>query len=155
MDTPQYEQQQLFFTQAEVDAKLSEAFTEQAQAVHRAYINTSDDLRDRAIAWFKAEANNTMTKEDALSIFNGLAEALNWDTVTSIGSTYTVTVSINDLEVGTFDNVEADDEDDAVAQVLENLDAELSMEVSYGNQTITETYSGWNLEVTATAVEED
>lgn len=156
MDTPQYEQQQLFFTQEEMDAKVSEAVTDGVQALHRATVKTSNDLRTRAYEWFKSEARSgTMTKEDALSIFNGLADALGWDTVDSIASTYLVTVSINDLEVGTFDGVEADDEDEAVSEVLENLDAEAEFTVSYGNQTITETYSGWNLEVTATAVEED
>ena len=156
MDTPQYEQQQLFFTQGEVDAKVAEALNNALIKEQQSNRSLLASLEYKALDWFKSEARSgSMAKEDALSIFNGLADALGWDTVTSIGSTYTVTVSINDLEVGTFDNVEADDEDDAVAQVLENLDAELSMEVSFGDQTISETYSNWNLDITATAVEED
>lgn len=156
MDTPQYEQQQLFFTQEEVEDKVAQAVADATALQNQHHRSTMALLESNALNWFKAEAESTMTKEDALGIYNGLAEALGWDTVTSINSTYSVTVTINDLEVGTFDGVEAEDEDEAVSLVLENLDAEASFTVSYGDQTISETYTGgWDMSIDATAVEED
>ena len=157
MDTPQYEQQVLYYTQAEVDAKVAEALNNALIKEQQSNRSLLASLEYKALDWFKSEVRNgSMTKEDALGIFNGLADALGWDTVDTIASTYLVTVTINDLEIGTFDGVEADDEDDAVAQVLENLDAEATFEVSFNGQTITETYhGGWDMDINATAVEED
>lgn len=159
MDTPQYEQQQLFFTQEEMDAKVSEAVTDGVQALHRATVKTSNDLRTRAYEWFKSEARSgTMTKEDALSIFNGLADALGWDTVDSIASTYSVTVYVDGDEVGTFDEVEADDEDSACAEVTENLEIEATMfiRLNYNgsHREDEREVSTYDLDITAEAVED-
>ena len=128
---------QLFFTQDEVNAKVSEAVTDGVHALHRATSNLSNDLRARAIEWFKSEVRGgSMIDEDALGIYNGLADALGWDTVDSLTTTYRVTVLYNGDEVGEFD-VEADDEDSAIEDVRDNLSLEASMDISveYGGNT--------------------
>lgn len=102
---------------------------------------TSNNLRERALEWFKSEAESSMTKEDALSIFNGLADALGWETVNSITSVYRVTISFQGACVGEFD-LEAEDEDSAIEDVRDNLElveAELSLSLSYNSDSSHET----------------
>lgn len=155
MDTPQYEQQQLFFTQEEVDSKINFALeTAQVEAT-RSFNRHSNNLRNSALDWFKSEAKNgTMTREDATDIFNGLASALGWETVDSIQATYAVTVSVNGIEVGVFEGIEADDEDNACDLVIQEVEAEATFNLDYSGQTIENTVSAWDLEITAEAVEE-
>lgn len=145
----------MFYTQEEVDAKVSEAVTDGVQALHRATANVSTKLRDKAIEWFKGEVRGgSMDKDDALGIFNGLADAIGWATIDTISSTYAVTVSVDDKVIGTFEGVEADDEDDAVAIVTDEIEAEMTIELSYNGTTLSETFSGWDLSIDAEAVEE-
>lgn len=156
MENPQYEQLQLFYTQEEVDAKVSEVTRSWNDAVSNAYRNTSNDLRDRAIEWFKSEVRGgSMAKDDALGIFNGLADALGWELLDNLTSMYSVTVTVDDRVIGTFEGVEADDEQDACDKVTEELEAEMTIEVSYGRQTLTDTVYGWDLNVEAEAEEEE
>lgn len=152
MENPQYEQLKLFYTQEEVDAKVSEAVTDGVQALHRANARVSSDLRDKAIAWFKNEVREgNMIKEDALGIFNGLAGALGWNTVDSLTSTYSVTVMYDGTEIALFQEVEADDEDDACNKVLEDMNIEsvtISFDIFYGgsNESGEVEISSWDLD---------
>ena len=161
MENPQYEQLKLFYTQEEVDAKVSEAVTDGVQALHRATSRVSSDLRDKAIEWFKSEVRGgSMIKEDALGIFNGLADALGWDLIDNLTSTYTVTVYFRGNEVGQFEGVEADDESDAESKVLDEMgvDASINLEIAFGDHTLDEAISidSWDLsdDFTAEASEE-
>jgi len=155
MENPQYEQLKLWYTQEEVDAKVSEARAEATTDKLHTIAMTAISLRDKAIEWFKSEVRGgSMDKDDALGIFNGLADALNWDLLDNLTSTYSVTVSVNDVVVGTFEGVEADDEDEACDKVIEEAEAYATFEVSFNNDTITQNLDSWSLEVTAEAVEE-
>jgi len=104
--------------------------------------STTNDLRTKAINWFRGEVRSgSMTQEDALGIYNGLAEALGWATLDSITSKYTVVVSFNGNIVAEFEDVEADDSDSAEDEVRGNMeveDVEISFIISYNNQTARE-----------------
>jgi hypothetical protein len=103
---------------------------------------TSNDLETKAIAWFRSEIlEGTMTKDDALGIYNGLAEALGWTTLDSITSKFTVCVNYNGTTIAEFSDVEADDADSAEDEVRGNLsvdDVELNFSISYGNDSARE-----------------
>lgn len=103
---------------------------------------TTNDLRTKAINWFRGEVRNgSMTQEDALGIYNGLAEALGWDTLDSITTKYTVVVSFNGNIVAEFEDVEADDSDSAEDEVRGNMeveDVEISFILSYNGNTARE-----------------
>ena len=159
MDTPQYEQQQLFFTQGEVDAKVAEALNNALIKEQQSNRSLLASLEYKALDWFKSEARSgSMSKEDALGIYNGLADALGWDTVDSIASTYSVTVYVDGDEVGTFDEVEADDEDSACAEVIENVEIEATMfiRLNYNgsHREDEREVSVYDLDITAEAVED-
>lgn len=123
------------FTQEDYDNATTQQFHAGVEFSKR---SISESLRDKAIEWFKAEAESTMSKEDALNIFNGLAEALGWDTIESIATKFTVLVNYLGNTVAEFSGVEADSDDEAIEKVmsgLEVVDAELSLRLSYDNDT--------------------
>lgn len=104
---------------------------------------TTNDLRTKAINWFRSEVRDgSMAKDDALGIYNGLAEALGWATLDSITTKYTVVVSYNGMNIAEIEDIEADDEDSAEWEVRNNLevsDVEVTFEVTYGDHTYNET----------------
>jgi hypothetical protein len=78
-----------------------------------------------------------MNVELALNTYNKLAEAIGWETVDSLTTKYTVCVNYNDMTIGQFEDVEAEDEDSAIEEVRDNLevdDVELSITLSYNGQ---------------------
>lgn len=132
---------QTLYTQDEVDT-LNTRITEQYNlGVTHATNSVSNQLRDKAITWFKGEVRSgTMAKEDAEGIFNGLAEALGWDSA-NLTTLFTVTVDYKGYTIGEFSGVEADDEDSAIQEVSDNLevsDVEVSFVISYNGDTCRE-----------------
>jgi hypothetical protein len=105
--------------------------------------STTNDLQDKAIKHFRSEVRNgSIDKDVATDIYNGLAEALGWDTVDSINALYTVVVSYNGNTIAEIEDIEADDTDSAEAEVRYNLevsDVEVTFEVTYGDHTYNET----------------
>ena len=78
----------------------------------------------------------TLTKEVALEIYNTIADHNGWANIEAITSTYTVEVCYNGDIVLTVLGVEADTEEEATAEVLENLEVDnvrLKFDVSYGD----------------------
>jgi hypothetical protein len=133
---------QTLYTQEEVDA-LNNRINEQYQVgVDHATNAITNKLRTKAIEWFKAEVRGgSMIKEDALGIYNGLADALGWELVDNLSTLYTVTVSFSGTTIGEFSDIEADDEDSAIQEVSDNLeveDAEISFVISYNGNTCRE-----------------
>ena len=104
--------------------------------------STTNDLQDKAINWFRSEVRDgSMAQDDALGIYNGLAEALGWKTVDSITVLFTVTVSYNGTPIAEIEDVEADDSDSAEDEVRGELqveDVEVSFTVSYGDKSYNE-----------------
>lgn len=153
MENPQYEQLQLFYTQEEVDAKLSEATQKATLNTLRELALQNERISDAIFRVMKDEADNTMTKESAQELYDRFHNEAGLVNKT-IQSTYSVTVSVDDRVVGTFDGVEADDADDACDIVTEAVEAEMTIELSYNGVTLTDTIYGWNLNITAEAEEE-
>ena len=78
----------------------------------------------------------TLTKEVALEIYNTIADHNGWANIEAITSIYTVEVCYNGDIVLTVSGVEADTEEEATAEVLENLEVDnvrLKFDVSYGD----------------------
>jgi hypothetical protein len=76
--------------------------------------------------------------ESMVSIYNTIAEAVGWDTIDAFTKNYTVTVMYQGNEVAMFQDVEAEDEDNACDTVLENMNIDsctISLSISYGNRT--------------------
>jgi hypothetical protein len=110
--------------------------------------STTNDLQDKAIKWFRNEVREgNMVHDDALGIYNGLAEALGWDTVDSLNMVFTVVVSYNGMTIAEIEDIEAEDADSAEDEVRNNLeveDVEVTFSVSYNgtshNETVNTTY---------------
>jgi hypothetical protein len=104
---------------------------------------TTNDLQDKAIKWFRNEVREgNMAQDDATGIYNGLAEALGWATVDSITAMFTVVVSYNGMTIAEIEDIEAEDADSAEDEVRGELnvdDVEVTFNVSYGNNSYSET----------------
>lgn len=105
--------------------------------------STTNDLQDKAINWFRNEVREgNMVQDDALGIYNGLAEALGWDTVDSLTLLFTVVVSYNGMNIAEIEDIEAEDADSAEDEVRNNLeveDVEVTFSVSYNGTSHSET----------------
>jgi hypothetical protein len=138
----EYIQGTLFYTEADmVEARETQRtqFTAGTEYGARA---TKNDLNTKAIEYFRNEVREgSMDKDDALGIYNGLAEALGWTTLDSITTKFTVTVSYNGNIIAEFSGIEADDADSAEEEVSSNIsvdDVELSISLSYNGDSATE-----------------
>ena len=127
------------YTQEDIDA-LNTRINEQFKAgTDYATRSISNSLQDKAINYFRNEVREgTMAHDDALGIYNGLAEALGWDTVDSLTIKYTVSVMCQGNIVAEFENVEAEDASSAEDEVRSNMegeDVEINFIISYNGDT--------------------
>ena len=131
------------YTQLDMDEARETQRTQFNAGVDVGTNATKNDLRTKALDWFKSEVREgTMAQDDALGIFNGLAEALGWATVTKIGSLYTVIVNYQGTTIAEFTDIEADslsEAEDKVSSDLEVEDVEVSIQVSFNGETCSET----------------
>ena len=130
---------QTLYTTEEVDALKEAHKMEILDTSSRSATNTSNSLRQRALEWFKSEIRGgSMAKEDALGIFNGLADALGWDTVDNLSSLFTVSVRYQGDLVAVFEDIEADDDDSACEEVSDNLtidEVTITFDLEYNGST--------------------
>ena len=78
----------------------------------------------------------TLTKYEAVETYNAIALNNGWASIENITSTFTVEVCYQGNVVLTVEGVEADDEEEATAEVLSNLEVDnirLKFDVSYGD----------------------
>jgi hypothetical protein len=135
------------YTQEDVDVLKSEAqTTAQTQfnvGAEYGVRATNNDLQDKAIKWFRNEVREgNMTQDDATGIYNGLAEALGWETVDSLTLLFTVVVSYNGNTIAEIEDIEAEDAgsaEDEVRGELEVSDVEVTFTVVYGNKSYSDT----------------
>lgn len=131
------------YTQDDMNEALNKATTQFNVGAEYGVRSTTNDLQRKAINYFRSEVRDgSMDKDVALSIYNGLAEALGWDTVDSISALYTVVVSYNGMTVAEIEDIEADDTDSAEDEVrndLEVSDVEVSFTLVYGDKSYCET----------------
>ena len=151
----EYTQEPLFYTAEDVVAKVTEAlnasYADSDMKVQRAKDNTNfncalvleEELRN-------AVSDDKISAEDANQLFANIAGRLGWQaSVDFTVKLWTVTVSCNYDEIATFDDIEAEDEDDAVEIVRDNLNL---YDVS---ATATFEYEGRNYTYEVTSVEHD
>ena len=95
------------------------------------------DIQKHTITALRALiSEGTLTKTEALETYNTIADHNGWANIEAITSTYTVEVCYNGDIVLTVSGVEADTEEEATAEVLENLEVDnvrLKFDVSYGD----------------------
>jgi hypothetical protein len=95
---------------------------------------------ESALYVFKSQIRDGhLGREYATMLYNELAEACGWDSVSGIASTYSVDVIYNNDVIGTFEGIEADSEDEASDKVMDDLevtDAVLSFTVSCGSDSL-------------------
>lgn len=131
------------YTEADMNEARNTANTQFNVGAEFGVRSTTNNLQDKAIKHFRSEVRNgSIDKDVALDIYNGLAEALGWDTVDSITSLFTVVVSYNGNTIAEIEDIEADDTDSAEWEVRNNLevsDVEVTFEVTYGDHTYNET----------------
>jgi hypothetical protein len=131
------------YSQEDIDA-LNTRINEQFKAgTDYATRSISNSLQDKAINWFRNEVREgSMAQDDALGIYNGLAEALGWATVDSLTILFTVVVSYNGNTIAEFEDIEAEDADSAEDEVRGELqveDVEVTFSVSYNGTSHSET----------------
>ena len=147
MQDQQAEQLKLFYTHEEVEAKIKEALTgaytaeDLSRHAQRAKDNLSLQLAEstlNAIRYLVSES--TLDRDTAVEVYNRIAHNNGWDTIDSINRKYNVTVYYKGSYIGEFTDVEADDEDSAQNDVLENMEVEasLSITLSYGNDSVSD-----------------
>ena len=99
-------------------------------------IRWTDTVQKRTITALRALiSEGTLTHYEALETYNTIADHNGWANIESISITYTVEVCYHGDVVLTVYGVEANDDDSACNQVLENLEVDntrLKFEVSYG-----------------------
>jgi hypothetical protein len=123
---------------------------------------TKNDLQAKAIKYFYEEVREgTICQEDALGIYNGLAEALGWAPLDSFTTKFTVVVSYNGMDIGEFNDVEADSASDAEEEVRLNMnvdDVEVRFTLAYGEKSgdgsVNMTYD-WDDDFEFNAIEQD
>ena len=114
------------------------------QAVYKANVEGIEFCKkyssESALYVFKSQIRDGhLGREYATMLYNELAEACGWDSVSSIASTYSVDVIYNNDVIGTFEGIEADSEDEATDKVMDDLevtDAVLSLTVSCGSDSL-------------------
>jgi len=122
----------------------------------------SNELRGSAIDYFKNEVSEgTMSKDDAESMFNGLANAIGWDEAV-LTTLWTVTVDYEGETIAEFSDIEAEDEDSAVEEVENNFEmeeVEVSFTISYNGSTqtnsVNNTYQFDSSDLSFTATEQE
>jgi len=151
----EYTQEPLFYTEDELQARLTNArladALDHATQAQRAKDNTNyacatvleEELRN-------AVSDDKISAEDANQLFANISERLGWQvSVDFTVKLWTVTVSCNYDDIATFDDIEAEDEDDAVEIVRDNLNL---YDVS---ATATFEYEGSQYTYEVTSVEHD
>ena len=76
-----------------------------------------------------------------LNLYNQIADAVGYTRISTLANKFNVVVEYNGTTVAEFSDIEADDEDEAVEEVRDNLeieDAELSLTISYNGDTCNE-----------------
>ena len=114
------------------------------QAVYKANVEGIEFCKknssESALYVFKSQIRDGhLGREYATMLYNELAEACGWDSVSGIASTYSVDVIYNNDVIGTFEGIEADSEDEASDKVMDDLevtDAVLSFTVSCGSDSL-------------------
>ena len=100
-------------------------------------IRWTDNVQKRTLTALRAlTSEGTLTKTEALETYNTIADHNGWANIEAITSTYTVEVCYNGDVVLTVSGVEADTEEEATAEVLENLEVDnvrVKFDVSYGD----------------------
>ena len=95
---------------------------------------------ESALDVFKSQVRDgSLGRDYATGLYNEIAEACDWATVSSIASTYSVDVIYANETIGTFEGIEADSEDEAQDKVMDELEVDnavLSFTVSYGNDSL-------------------
>jgi len=153
----------VIYTEEDMQALRSELISVGAQKYEDGKGVMHRILRGEALDWFKGEVRSgTMSKDDAVGIFNGLAGALGWTQVETIATLFTVTVDYEGETIAEFSDIEADDEDSAVDEVESNFeveDVEVSFTISYNGDTqtnsVNNTYQFDSSDLTFTATEQD
>jgi len=154
------------YTQEDIDALNAQASTtarDQFEAGTQYGIRcTKNDLNTKALAYFREVAQGALDADELVETYNGLANALGWDTVTSLGLKFTVEVIYNGSTIATFEDVEADDASSAEDEVQSNLeieDVEINFTINYNGDTQTETanvtYEFDSYELSFQATEQD
>ena len=100
-------------------------------------IRWTDNVQKRTLTALRAlTSEGTLTKTEALETYNTIADHNGWANIEALTSTYTVEVCYNGDVVLTVSGVEADTEEEATAEVLENLEVDnvrVKFDVSYGD----------------------
>ena len=135
-----YIQAPLFYTEDEVQAKITEATTN---------LYTQDALyhfRDMGLKTHIERIQNdiqmllrvtdVVDRETAVTLYNEIADYYGWDHMTAL-NTYTVEVTYGGNLIGTF-SVEAEDDDTAIDEVQTNMEAEgtMTISLSYNDQEV-------------------
>lgn len=167
MDTPEVQgQQQLFYTEDELQAKVTEVVNNLTEA-HTRDIEWQKRRLRREVQEHALDAvrgmRDEVDEESLVSIYNTIAEACGWDTIETLTKMYSVSVCYMGHEIAIFTDVEAESDDEACDKVLEDMDIDdvtISFDISYGNNSESGevSLSSWDIDTdqfTAEATEQN
>ena len=135
-----YVQDPLFYTEEEVQAKITEATTNlytQDALYHFRDMGLKTHLeRIQNDLQMLLRATDVVDRETAVTLYNEIAEYYGWEHMTAL-NTYTVEVAYGGNLIGTF-SVEAEDDDTAIDEVQTNMEAEgtMTISLSYNDQEV-------------------
>ena len=157
----EYQQGVLFYTEADMNEEREGKRAQFTAGTEYGARATKNDLNTRAIEHFRNEVREgSMDKDDALNIYNALAEALGWTTLETLTAKFTVVVSYNGNTIAQFEGIEADDAESAEEEVSSNIsidDVEITLTVSYNGDSQSDTQNisyYWDEELEYSAEEE-
>ena len=132
--TDQYIQAPLFYTEEEVQAKITEvnnSIYAQNDFRIKAYLERIQENIQTVL-----RATDLVDRETAIALYNEIADYYGWDPMTAL-NTYTVEVTYGGNLIGTF-SVEAEDDDTAIEEVQTNMEAEgtMTISLSYNDQEV-------------------
>ena len=153
-------------TLEEVEAKVNTAIadtTARLEFSHNAKVRfLKEDMQKDVLNVMRELADSTISTDDAVTVYNAIADRLGWDVIESLTRKFTVSVSYNGVDLGEFEDIEADDEDSACSEVLEHMDVEASINfnISYNYNDISGSVDidSWDLDsdnFSAEATEQD
>lgn len=137
-----------YYEESDIATRIDE---ERTRAIEMARNSLRAENRADVLNIFKVEARTSMTEEDALDLFNKIAIACGWETAeaSDLVTRFRAEVSLLGETILELDDIEADDEEAAKQQVLDDIsfsDIEVRGDLSVLNDSASFRVGTWDLD---------
>ena len=137
-----------YYEESDIASRIDE---ERTRAIEMARNSLRAENRADVLNIFKVEARTSMTEEGALDLFNKIAIACGWETAeaSDLVTRFRAEVSLLGETILELDDIEADDEEAAKQQVLDDIsfsDIEVRGDLSVLNDSASFRVGTWDLD---------